>query len=94
MTDEKRFLIGRAIRRLRIARHLSQNGLARLWGVTPSFVSLVETDRRGVSLLFVNKLANAMEIPPSFIYVLADDPEKKVVGALQGIVLEQIEKWG
>ena len=55
--------LGKIIRRLRIEREISQHELAQSAGVTPSFLSLIENERRRPSLRILQKLASALEVP-------------------------------
>ncbi len=55
--------IGRTIKRLRIDREISQQDLAVAAKLTPSFLSLVENDRRQPSLLVIGRLAKALDVP-------------------------------
>jgi len=59
--------IGKTIRRLRIEREISQQDLARDAGLTPSFLSLVENDRRQPSLIVIRRLADALAIPEEIL---------------------------
>jgi transcriptional regulator with XRE-family HTH domain len=55
--------IGKTIRRLRVDREISQQDLAQCAGITSSFLSLVENDRRRPSLRILQKLAAALDVP-------------------------------
>lgn len=55
--------LGKTIRKLRIEREISQQELARCADLTPSFLSLVENDRRRPSLMVLRRLAAALEVP-------------------------------
>jgi hypothetical protein len=61
--------------------------MARAWGVLPGFVTLAE-DGGGVSQRQLGQLAKVLDIPVSFLYVLAEDPSQKVVGPLQNMILD------
>jgi transcriptional regulator with XRE-family HTH domain len=55
--------LGKTIRRLRDDRGVSQQELARSAKLTPSFLSLVENDRRRPSLAVLRRIADALEVP-------------------------------
>lgn len=55
--------LGKAIRRIRQEREVSQQELARSAELTPSFLSLVENDRRQPSLSVLRRLAGALGVP-------------------------------
>jgi transcriptional regulator with XRE-family HTH domain len=54
--------LGKTIRKLRIERDLSQQDLARGAELTPSFLSLVENDRRRPSLTVLRRIASALSV--------------------------------
>jgi transcriptional regulator with XRE-family HTH domain len=69
-------LIGKTIRKLRNDRKLSQQELAREADLTPSFLSLLENDRRRPSLLVINRIAAALQVPEEvLIWDAVDVPE-------------------
>ncbi len=84
----KVFVLGQAIKRIRIAKGWTQARLAGLWGMSVNFVSQVENGRRGVSQKNVEALARILDVPISFLYVLADDPARKPIGVLQELVAD------
>jgi transcriptional regulator with XRE-family HTH domain len=55
--------LGNTIRRLRDERGVSQKELAEAAKLTPSFLSLVENDRRRPSLAVIRRLADALDVP-------------------------------
>jgi transcriptional regulator with XRE-family HTH domain len=61
-------LIGKTIRKLRVEQGLSQLALAHRAKLTPSFLSLVENDRRNPSLLIIERLARALRVPEEVIF--------------------------
>ncbi len=52
---------------MRTSRGLSQKELARRADITPSFLSLVEGDRRKASLLVIGRIASALRVPPEVL---------------------------
>jgi transcriptional regulator with XRE-family HTH domain len=63
---------GTAVRRLRTARGLSQEGLAELAGVHRTYVGGIERGERNVSLLSIDRLAVALSVPPSTLMAEAE----------------------
>jgi transcriptional regulator with XRE-family HTH domain len=63
---------GAAVRRLRTARGLSQEGLAELAGVHRTYVGGIERGERNVSLLSIDRLAVALSVPPSALMAEAE----------------------
>lgn len=55
--------VGKAIRTLRARKGVSQKELAERAEITPSFLSLVEGDRRDASIKVIERIAAALEVP-------------------------------
>lgn len=55
--------VGRAIRLLRARKGVSQKDLAERAEITPSFLSLVEGNRRNASIKVIERIATALEVP-------------------------------
>jgi transcriptional regulator with XRE-family HTH domain len=55
--------LGKTIRRLRTERGISQQDLAHTAKLTPSFLSMVENDRRQPSLAVLHRLSDALGLP-------------------------------
>ncbi|QIG79635.1 helix-turn-helix domain-containing protein [Stakelama tenebrarum] len=67
--DRKSLLtLGREIRRLRKERHLSQNELADLAGLSRNFISMVERGERAVSVLTILDIADALRVAPAAMF--------------------------
>jgi transcriptional regulator with XRE-family HTH domain len=64
MTSEAE-IFGRALKRLRDKRGLTQEQLAHDAGITTSYANQVENGRKVPSLTIVLKLALALEVPPA-----------------------------
>lgn len=75
--------LGLAIREIRKAKRWNQRALALKSGLSYNFISLMERGKRGVHSDSVDKIAKALKIPPSFIYVLADNADDVVLKTLQ-----------
>ncbi|MGY6534729.1 MAG: short-chain fatty acyl-CoA regulator family protein [Pararhodobacter sp.] len=76
-------LSGTRIRALRTTRGLSQTELARLAGVSPSYLNLIEYNRRRAGKRVLQAIATALEVTPDR---LAEDAGTAIVQALQGTV--------
>ena len=61
------FQIGNTIKQIRLSKGVSQKQLAILTGLTPSYLSLLERDRREPSLAVVRRLATALEVPEEIL---------------------------
>ena len=59
--------IGRTLKRFRSEQQLSQKELAERAGLTPSFLSLVENDKRTPSLVVISRLADALSLPEEIL---------------------------
>ncbi len=66
---------GRALRVARALTGIQQQDLARLAGIDPSYISLIEQGKRTPSLRAVRKLSGALEIPVHLFTFLAMQPE-------------------
>lgn len=55
--------IGNAIRVIRTQKGVSQKDLAAQAAITPSFLSLVESDKRSASIKVIERIAAALEVP-------------------------------
>lgn len=75
-TDRLTVLVafGRAIRRFRVERGLSQEELAELAGIHRTYVGDVERGERNVSLVNIDRLAHALSVPLSDL-MLATESE-------------------
>ncbi len=59
---------GLRLRALRLGRDLSQEQLAELAGLHPTYVSGIERGRRNVSLLNIHRLADALGVAPAALF--------------------------
>jgi transcriptional regulator with XRE-family HTH domain len=91
--------LGRAFRRLRLARGLSQKEVARAAGLAESgnSLALIERGERFVSLETLNALAEALDVPSACLAILGSAPlrgRKEVndlMESLQKLVLATVE---
>lgn len=75
-------ILGNNIRNLRTAKGWTQGYLADVLELTPSFLTLVESGQRGMSLEVVEKLAEIFNIPIASLFIdhdnLPDTTEDKL----------------
>ncbi len=60
--DDTKLAFGRAVRKLRVAKGLSQERLAELAGIHRTYVGDVERGVRNVSLINMSKIAAALDV--------------------------------
>ena len=70
--------LGKAIKTCRIQREMKQAQLAKLAGISVSYLSLLEKDRRDPSFSTIQKVAEGLEIPVSLLTFLAAEKEEIV----------------
>lgn len=80
---------GRAIRIARAARGLSQKDVAGGTGLTASYISLIEAERRTPSAKAVQRIGQALGVPPHLMALLAADQ-----GDLSALSAEQSATLG
>jgi transcriptional regulator with XRE-family HTH domain len=69
--------VGKAIRTLRVDQGVSQKDLAERADITPSFLSLVEGDRRAASIKVIDRIASALGVPAEvLIWESVELPDK------------------
>ncbi|AJD49742.1 helix-turn-helix domain-containing protein [Isoalcanivorax pacificus W11-5] len=66
---------GTAIKTCREAKGLSRAKLAEDCLLSPSYITLLEQNKRDPNLSVVNKISKALDIPPSILIFLATDKE-------------------
>ena len=90
MPDKERLLIGDALRVIRSKKEITQEELSRRTRLSISFLSRVENGRKGVSLMVAERVAEALGVPTSFLYLLADRSDQPIVQDLQKAVLQSL----
>ena len=75
-------LTGSRLRRYRVDRGLKQADLARACDISPSYLNLIEHNRRRIGGALLNRLARALEVDPA---VLSEGAERALTGALERI---------
>lgn len=63
--NEKCLAFGRAVRRLRVARRLSQEALADLANIHRTYIGGVERGERNPTLTMIHRLADALGVSPT-----------------------------
>ncbi len=71
--DEGTMDYGRAVRTCRVAFGIQQKQLAVMSGVTPSYLSLIESGKRTPSMSTVEALCRALRVPAHLMLLLAAD---------------------
>lgn len=59
-----RLLVGRNVRRLRLAKGLTQEGFSEATGFTQSYLSSLEGGRRNPTVVTLHELAQALDVEP------------------------------
>ena len=67
---------GRTIRRFRVQRGLSQEGLGLRSGIDRSYMGGVERGERNVSLTNILRIADALEVPAAELFAALEDERR------------------
>ena len=86
----RRELTGSRLRQLRIDRGLKQAELARACGISPSYLNLIEHNRRRIAGGLLRKLAAKLSVDPA---VLSDGAEEALTATLE-MAHEHIDRTG
>ncbi len=54
--------LGKKVKEIRLKKHLSQGGLAKILGVHPTYISGIERGLRNMTLNNIEKLAKALSV--------------------------------
>jgi len=54
--------LGKKVKQIRLKKHLSQGGLAKILGVHPTYISGIERGLRNMTLKNIEKLAKALNV--------------------------------
>lgn len=82
--DAVRKAIGTRIRNERLARSMSTDELAKLLSLSPGFIGLIESGRRGATVYNLLRLSNIFDIPVSAFF--PDEKENKEYKAEKSII--------
>ncbi len=66
-------IFGRNVKYYRFERHYTQEKLASLVDVSPNYISRLELGKHNPSLMMIDKLAKALEIEPSDLFLKTND---------------------
>lgn len=70
--------LGKAIKTCRIQREMKQSQLAIEASISPSYLSLLEQDKRDPNFSIVERVAKALKVPLSVLIFLAAEKEEIV----------------
>jgi transcriptional regulator with XRE-family HTH domain len=79
--------LGRSVKLCRVHRGLSQGALAKQAGISVSYLSLIEQNKRDPALSTIEKIAAGLKVPTSILAFLGAEP-----GELKGLPMELQEK--
>lgn len=83
--------IGIVIKELRIEKRLSQTDLAKKCGITNAYISQIENQKQEPSLLILEKISIALEIP-LYIFFIKAIKEEGLVNSDQKRFAREIKK--
>lgn len=88
--------IGAALRHLRHASKISQKDLARRAGISPSYLSLIEADRREASVPLIRRFAEELGAPAVLLFatVLAGSAENPATSEVAAVLDRLIHAVG
>jgi transcriptional regulator with XRE-family HTH domain len=67
---------GNAIKMCRVRKNLKQSELAELSGISTSYLSLLEQNKRDPNISTITSIAKALQIPMSILTFLATEPDE------------------
>jgi transcriptional regulator with XRE-family HTH domain len=79
--DDPQIGLGKAIRKLRTEKHLSQETLGHRADIHPTWISHIESGRINPTWGNVRRIAKGLEVPLSKLAALAEDLERKLGGS-------------
>lgn len=81
--------IGGAIKTIRAKHKVSQQVLSKSIGVTQGYLSLIEKGEREPGFDLIGKIADALNIPPQLLFILAcnDVKAKRYAKPLKNIIM-------
>lgn len=82
--------IGKTIKICRNQKHLSQKELADKAGISVSYLSLLERNKREPNINILNKISLALNVPLSILIFLASD--KKELSPLDSDIIDKLSR--
>lgn len=71
--SDARLAFGQGVRKLRLAKGISQEKLAELAGIHRTYIGDVERGTRNISLVNMTRIATALEVPLSRLIILMEE---------------------
>ena len=84
--------VGKIIKLFRISLGIKQRDLASRIGVTPNYLSLVESNKREPSLTILKSISNQMNIPISLLFLEGPDHYSNLPDEQKGVYNEIKDK--
>ena len=84
--------LGAAIKRLRAAAGWSQKDFAEQLEISPSYLSLIEADRREPTIPLVRRMAEKLGVPAVILFASALKPRTDTEGEAAELLSEVLEK--
>ncbi len=84
--------IGKAIRVVRTIRGTTQRQLAENVGCTPNYVSLVERGVRQPTFDFVERVSDALNVPPAELVALSTADAENALGGERQAILQKLRE--
>ena len=81
-------VLGNNVRRLRNRNAWSQIFLADKLDVSVSFISIIESGQRGVSLQLIEDIANVFEVPVPYLFIDYDAPDSQTKSLEESAMIE------
>ena len=81
-------VLGNNVRRLRNRNAWSQIFLADKLDVSVSFISIIESGQRGVSLQLIEDIANVFEVPVPYLFIDYDTPDSQTKSLEESAMIE------
>jgi transcriptional regulator with XRE-family HTH domain len=84
--------LGAAIKRLRAAAGWSQKDFAEQLEISPSYLSLVEADKREPTIPLVRRMAEKLGVPAVILFAAALEPRTDLDGEAAKLLSDVLEK--
>lgn len=84
--------VSEAIIELRMAKNMTQEELSEASDLNLSLIQWIESEPSGFSRQIIERIASALGVPSSFVYLLAEKSDNPLVMDLQDAVRKSIQK--